>query len=144
MTILPTDSAARKRIPIFSGVMKYFPRALARVAGVSFVGNEQHHPGEPLWWDKSKSTDHLDALMRHLVDTLDPAHDPIETLAQVAWRALAELETRLEAVADHTQLHTSPDVPPRAIPNRGLGWLGEAEGAGSHHVTLAEAMEHAP
>lgn len=130
MTILPTDSAARKRIPIFSGVMKYFPRALARVAGVSFVGNEQHHPGEPLWWDKSKSTDHLDALMRHLVDTLDPAHDPIETLAQVAWRALAELETRLEAAP--------------AVQNPDVGWLGEAQGAGSHHVTLAEAMEHAP
>lgn len=95
--ILPSDASARKRIPIFTGVIAYFPHALAEVAKVSLRGNEQHHPGKPLHWDKSKSTDHLDALLRHLVDALDPAHDRAEVLAQVAWRALAELETACAA-----------------------------------------------
>lgn len=96
MSILPTDAAARKRIPVFSGFMAYFPRAIAEVAKISFEGNEQHHPGSPLHWDKSKSKDHLDALARHLIDSLDGEHCSIHALAQVAWRALAELETRLE------------------------------------------------
>lgn len=112
--ILPTDAAARKRIPIFSGVIKYFPRALAEVAKVSMKGNEQHHPGQPLHWDKSKSTDQLDALARHLVDSLDPEHDRIETLAQVAWRALAELETACEQSAANAA--TSEQVP--AVPRK--------------------------
>lgn len=126
--ILPADSAARKRIPIFTGAIKYFPRALAKVAGISLKGNEQHHPGKPLHWDKSKSTDHLDALVRHLVDSLDPEHDAIEALAQAAWRALAELETRLENVAKRTQPETSADVSPREfkVGDRVLGNGGYA------------------
>lgn len=94
--ILPTEADARKRIPLFTGVVAYFPRALAEVAKVSLKGNEQHHAGEPLHWDKSKSTDHLDSQLRHMVDSLDPNHDRIEVLAQAAWRALAELETTCE------------------------------------------------
>lgn len=96
--ILPIDAAARKRVPVFSGFVAYFPRSICEVAKVSFEGNEQHHPGAPLHWDKSKSTDHLDALMRHLIDAVDAEHDPVHALAQVTWRAHAELETRLEAV----------------------------------------------
>ena len=45
---LPTDPKERKKIPIYSGVLKYFPDAIAAVAAVSFAGNEQHNPGEPL------------------------------------------------------------------------------------------------
>ena len=55
----------RKSMPVYTGVIKYFPNALKYVSKVSLAGNEQHHPDKPLHWDKSKSTDHLDALMRH-------------------------------------------------------------------------------
>lgn len=96
MTLLPTDPAERKRIPLFTGCMAYFPRALCEVAKVSLKGNEQHHPGKPLHWDKSKSTDQMDAQARHMLDSLDPSVDRTEALAQAAWRALAELETHCE------------------------------------------------
>jgi hypothetical protein len=84
---LPSDSKARKRIPLYSGLVKYFPDALVAVAKVSYDGNEQHHPGTPLHWDRSKSTDELDALMRHIVD---------EEWDKVAWRSLAHLQKELE------------------------------------------------
>ena len=85
-------------MPVYTGVVKYFPKALKYVSMVSKVGNDQHHPDKPLHWDKLKSTDHEDALMRHLIDH---SHQPIDNdgilhLAKVAWRALAALETYLE------------------------------------------------
>lgn len=91
-----SEAQKRKETPVFSGVIKYFPLALQEVARVSFAGNEQHNPGQPLHWDKSKSTDHLDALSRHLIDagTLDT--DGVRHSGKVAWRALANLEMELE------------------------------------------------
>jgi hypothetical protein len=86
----------RKNIPVFSGVIKYFPDAILEVAKCSFVGNEQHNPDTPLRWDRSKSGDELDALARHLIDagTLDT--DGIRHSAKVAWRALANLQKEIE------------------------------------------------
>ena len=62
---LPTNSQERKRMPIYTGVIKYFPKAIAELSKVSLIGNEQHHPDKPLHWDRNKSTDEIDALMRH-------------------------------------------------------------------------------
>ncbi len=50
LPVLPTDSDERKEIPIFSGVMNYFPLALAAVARHSKRGNDKHNPGQPLHW----------------------------------------------------------------------------------------------
>ncbi len=93
---LPSDPKARKAIPIYSGCIKYFPDALAAVAELSRIGNDQHNPGKPLHWDRSKSGDELDALTRHLLDagTLDT--DGIRHSAKVAWRALANLQKEIE------------------------------------------------
>jgi hypothetical protein len=90
----------RKAMPLASGVLDYFPDALLAIAEVSRVGNEQHHPGAPLHWDKSKSTDEADALMRHLLDrgTLDT--DGLRHTAKAAWRALALLQRELDAEAN--------------------------------------------
>ena len=85
--ILPEDAQARKEIPLYSGLMQYFPRALCAVAHQSYLGNQQHHPDKPLHWDRSKSSDEEDALLRHMVD---------KEWVQVAWRALARLEKELE------------------------------------------------
>lgn len=95
--VLPTDAAARKAAPVFSGVLKYFPRALAAVAALSRIGNEQHNPGKPMFWDRSKSSDELDALTRHLLEagTLDT--DGVPHSAKLTWRALANLEKEEEA-----------------------------------------------
>lgn len=93
---LPTDKQERKRTPIASGVVDYFPDALAAIAQVSWVGNEQHNPGQPLHWDRSKSTDEADALLRHFIQrgTLDD--DGTRHSAKVAWRALALLQKEIE------------------------------------------------
>lgn len=87
----------RKERPVFSGVVKYFPDALLEVAHVSFVGNEQHNPGQPLHWAKEKSTDEPDALMRHLIESGTRDTDGVRHSAKVAWRALALLQREIEA-----------------------------------------------
>jgi hypothetical protein len=101
-----TDAKERKDTPIFSGVLKYFPNALAEVARVSKAGNDQHNPGQPLHWDRSKSGDEYDALTRHLIDRA--AGDELDTdgqrhMAKVAWRALAALEKEIEAERNMTR-----------------------------------------
>jgi hypothetical protein len=94
---LPTDAKARKATPIFSGVLKYFPDALAEVAAVSVAGNEQHNPGQPLHWAKEKSTDEGDALIRHQMEAGTRDSDGQRHSAKVAWRALAQLQREIEA-----------------------------------------------
>jgi hypothetical protein len=89
----------RKDRPVYSGVLRYFPLALMEVARVSAAGSAQHHPGEPLHWDRAKSTDEADALVRHLLEAGALDDDGIRHTAKVAWRALAMLEKELEAVA---------------------------------------------
>lgn len=86
-------------MPIARGVLGYFPRAMAAVANVSFVGNEQHNPGQPMHWNRGVSEDHADCLVRHLTEagTLDA--DGLRHTAKVAWRALALLESELEKQA---------------------------------------------
>lgn len=91
--MITQDSAARKATPIWSGVLRYFPDALAAVARVSKKGNDKHNPGEPLHWAREKSTDHGDCIVRHQMepDAIDPETGEFHA-AQVAWRALAQLQ----------------------------------------------------
>ena len=96
---LPTNAQERKDTPIFAGVLKYFPLALAEVAKCSKAGNDQHNPGLPLQWTRSKSGDELDALTRHLLEAGTIDTDGIRHSAKVAWRALANLEKELEKAA---------------------------------------------
>lgn len=93
---LPINADERKALSIYSGVLRYFPDALAEVARCSKKGNDQHNPGLPLHWDRSKSTDELDALTRHLVEAGTIDTDGIRHSAKVAWRALANLQKEIE------------------------------------------------
>ena len=95
---LSNDSDVRKNMPIFSGVLNYFPLAIAEISKLSKLGNDKHNPGEPLHWSKDKSTDHKDCIARHLIDagTIDPDSEMFHDVG-LAWRALANLETLLEA-----------------------------------------------
>lgn len=95
--MLPTDAQARKRMPIATGVLDYFPDALAAVAHCSHVGNEQHNPGSPLHWDRAKSTDEADALIRHFLERGSIDGDGVRHSAKLAWRALALLQKEIEA-----------------------------------------------
>lgn len=98
---LPTDSLTRKEYPILSGCVKYFPAALAGVSNISKLGNDKHNPGEELHHARSKSMDHGDCIIRHLMDIEDllaaeargdkKATSEIILLeaSQMVWRSLA-------------------------------------------------------
>jgi len=103
---LPIDSQARKEVPVTSGVLMYFPAAVAGVARISKMGNDKHNPGQPLHHARGKSTDHADCIIRHLMDVNDllARHRECESnswteveveeallleVSQLAWRALA-------------------------------------------------------
>ena len=86
--LFPEDSAERKGYPVYSGLLQYFPAALAAVAHHSFKGNEKHNPEAPLHWDRAKSGDEADALVRHLMEG---------DYVGMAWRALALLQKHQEA-----------------------------------------------
>jgi len=93
---LETDSDKRKAIPLYSGLLRYFPDALAEVARLSQIGNDKHNPGEPLHWARSKSGDELDSLMRHLAEAGTIDTDGLYHDVKIAWRALANLQKLLE------------------------------------------------
>ena len=94
--LLPTDAQARKDTPLCTGVLDYFPLALAEVARVSKVGNDQHNPGEPLHWAREKSADHANCILRHLMERGTIGADGMRHSAQLAWRSLALLQLELE------------------------------------------------
>ena len=99
MTLLASNSAIRKNMPVVTGVLDYFPLAIAYVALVSKVGNDKHNPGEPLHWSRDKSNDHANCIGRHLIDRGQFADDGILHDGNLAWRALANLQLTLEDLA---------------------------------------------
>ena len=95
-TILPTVSIERKYYPVASGVLDYFPDALTVISHVSWAGNEQHNPGQPLHWARGKSADEADTMLRHFLQRGLLDTDGIRHSAKMAWRALALLQKELE------------------------------------------------
>ena len=94
--ILPTDPKVRKGLPITTGVLDYFPLAIAYVAEISKAGNDQHNPGQPLHWSRGKSDDHADCAGRHLIDRGSFDTDGKRHTGKLVWRALAMLQLELE------------------------------------------------
>lgn len=94
---LPSDPKERKKFPIMSGLLRYFPDAVVEVSRVSWEGNNQHNPGQPLHWDRAKSMDQEDTLLRHLMAAGTRDTDGQRHSAKVAWRALAALQLEIEA-----------------------------------------------
>ena len=93
---LPTEPKDRKNYPIATGVVDYFPDALIALAELSYKGNQQHNPGQPLHWAREKSTDHPDCLLRHFVERGKIDTDGVRHSTKVAWRALALLQLEIE------------------------------------------------
>lgn len=96
---LPVMDSERKALPVFRGVLMYFPDAILEVARVSMLGNQQHNPGEPLHWAREKSAEQMDTAQRHAMDhglgnTKDV--DGAYHLAKAIWRHLAELQLTIE------------------------------------------------
>jgi len=96
-SILPSDAKERKNFPIATGVLDYFPSALIEVAKVSFIGNQQHNPGQPLHWARGKSIDQDDTIIRHFMERGKLDTDGVRHSAKLAWRALALLQLEMEA-----------------------------------------------
>lgn len=94
---LPTGSKERKQFPVASGVLDYFPDAIAAISHVSWKGNEQHNPGQPLHWARDKSNDQGDTMIRHFLERGKLDTDGMRHSAKMAWRALALLQEEIEA-----------------------------------------------
>src|SRR5688572_7873300 len=99
---LPQNAEDRKASPVMTGVLDYFPLAIAEVARISKAGNDQHNPGQPLHWARGKSADHADCIVRHLIERGTFDKEGQRHSAKVAWRALALLQEELEAAAGWT------------------------------------------
>lgn len=110
--VFTSDAATRNEYPMAEGLLYYFPNALAAVSQVSVAGNKQHNLG-PLHWDRSKSTNHADKILRHQVDAGTMDSDGTRHSAKVAWRALAQLEDELIAAG------ATPGKNARNSPNEG-------------------------
>jgi len=94
-------SEERKATPIWSGVLRYFPLAIAAVARVSKKGNDKHNPGEPMHWARGKSMDQEDCVIRHMMNPYETDKDTGELhVVLAAWRALAAAELALAALHD--------------------------------------------
>jgi len=106
-TTLPTSSEARKEVPVYRGVLRYFPSAIASVAAVSKIGNDKHNPGEEMHHARGKSMDHSDCIIRHLIDLSEDFgagvgrdENGVPQVAYIAWRALALAQEWLEAAGE--------------------------------------------
>lgn len=100
---LPVDAAERKKFPVASGVLDYFPDAVAAVANLSWIGNNQHNPGQPLHWARGKSADEADTMMRHFLERGRLDVDGVRHSAKMAWRALAILQKEIETDAGNNR-----------------------------------------
>lgn len=98
---LPTqaEGGERKAYPLATGLLDYFPDALAEVANASLVATGQHHAGSEMHWDRDKSKDEANTLLRHFVQRGTKDTDGVRHSAKVAWRALALLQKEIEAAA---------------------------------------------
>jgi hypothetical protein len=142
---LSTNTKERKQTPITTGVLDYFPLAMAEVAKCSFQGNEQHNKGEPLHWDKTKSTDHADCIARHLIDRYSVDTDGVLHAAKLAWRALAFLETLLEGQQNVAVVKPEEPLTVKTVDDGWIIWTGgkcPIAGETEVDVKLRECGEH--
>lgn len=95
MNNLPTEG--RKDLPVATGVLEFFPTALAEVAKVSVAGAKQRQSDTLVPPEGTVSTgEHADCLVRHLLDRGTVDNDGVRHSAKVAWRALALLQREIE------------------------------------------------
>lgn len=95
---LPSDQAARKAIPMATGMLFFFPDALVKVTERTVMGAEQRgiplEAVDGLRRDPTTSVEHLNCALRHMIDAGPEGCDDnrLEHLTALAWRALAALQ----------------------------------------------------
>lgn len=89
-----TDAATRKQRRLLLA-LQYFPDALAELGSLIETGQMQHGTHG---WDRSKSGDELEALLRHVIDAGFADTDGQLHSTKVLFRAAANLQKELENV----------------------------------------------
>src|ERR1700735_3552828 len=115
MSLSPPDDKARKMLPIFRMVTRYFPKAFREITKVGLANNVRYNPDrDPADINRArgKSTDQLGSAFRHMLEytvdgqiyeELSPElaamvqFDRVYVLAEAAWRLCAALELEIEA-----------------------------------------------
>lgn len=115
MSLFPSDDKARKMLPVWKMITRYFPKSLREVTRVCVANNMRYSPDrEPadITWARGKSTDQLGSAMRHMLEAevdgkvFEPVPQVVAevtgtkevyVLAEAAWRLLAALELAIEA-----------------------------------------------
>lgn len=98
--VLPIDKKARKALPMWTYMTKYFPLSFIEEVRVAWTGNQQHNLGQEMHWAREKSTDQLDCAFRHMMDHALGTPKDIDGcyhLAKAIWRLKAELQLVIEA-----------------------------------------------
>lgn len=96
---LPTDAKGREEWPIYDYQYGYFPDAYLEEVRVSWIGNQQHNPGQKMHWAREKSKDHMNKAMRHIEDYargVQKDTDGAYHLAKAIWRLKARLQLDIE------------------------------------------------
>ena len=83
----------RKAVPL-AALFDYFPDGLIAVAQIIASGQTQH--GTPTW-NRAKSNDHRNTLLRHFLQAGTKEADGSRHSAKVVWRGLAALQLEIEA-----------------------------------------------
>jgi len=91
-TTFSSDAPTRKRVNLLRAIL-YFHDALAEIGELIAAGEKQHNTQG---WDRSKSGDELEALLRHVVDSGYADTDGHLHDTKIGWRALANLQKVLE------------------------------------------------
>lgn len=93
-TILDDMQDADRKKVLLAAVFDYFPNALIEIALVIYDGQVQH---KTTGWDRTKSNDHRNTLLRHYLQAGTVDTDGRPHSAKVAVRALMALELESEA-----------------------------------------------
>lgn len=117
--MLPTDYKARKDFPLLTFLAGYFPDAIEALVELSKAGNAQHGidgqvptnspfmlEGDRIAWDRDKSTNEVETMMRHLWDHERAKRgdhgmskidvDGVLHIVKAFWRAGAEAQKTIE------------------------------------------------
>ena len=112
--IFPADDKARKMLPVFSMITRYFPKAMREITRVCVANNVRYNPERDpadINWARGKSPDQLGSAFRHMLERIVDNHvfEPVSAevekatgitsvyvLAEAAWRVCAALELEIE------------------------------------------------
>src|ERR1044071_8702488 len=98
--VTAADKQKAAKVPVWQGVLEYFPKALHAVGAISKMGAQKHNEGKmPTKWRQYPVDVYADALARHILeenkgDVYDSESKMLHA-GHEAWNALARLELLL-------------------------------------------------